>query len=88
MIVQLPNGRVVELSVELYLDLTDEEINELNGLGIHYTKECINPFYQPFNEKSSDARKAAEEDQDYEPGLDEIDDFDKLIDPDFKSDDV
>ena len=28
MILQLPNGRIIELSVEQYLDLTDEDIKE------------------------------------------------------------
>ena len=39
MIVQLPNGRIVECSLEQYLSLTDQEVNDLNGLSTSYTKE-------------------------------------------------
>ena len=44
MIVQLPNGRIVECSVEQYLSLTDDEIKDLNGLGVVYTKEVGDPL--------------------------------------------
>jgi hypothetical protein len=33
MIIQLPNGRIIECSVEQYLSLSDDEIKDLNGLG-------------------------------------------------------
>jgi|TARA_R100000084_G_scaffold109435_1_gene76714 hypothetical protein len=87
MIVQLPNGRIIECSVELYLDLTDEEINELNGLGPHYTKECVNPFYNHFSSDLSKARQVFEGDEEYEPSLDEIDELEKRNDADFFTDD-
>ena len=32
MIYQLPNGRIIELSVEQFLELDDTEVKELNGL--------------------------------------------------------
>ena len=44
MIIQLPNGRIIECSVEQYLALTDDEYNDLNGLSSAYTKEVVNPF--------------------------------------------
>ena len=31
MIYQLPNGRIIEISTEMYFELTDEEIMDLNG---------------------------------------------------------
>jgi len=56
MIYQLPDGRIVELSVETYLELSDSEIQELNGLSVYYTKSPTHPWYSPFN---SPAAKAA-----------------------------
>lgn len=51
MIIQLSNGRIIELSLEQYLDLTDSELQELNCLGLGYTKDCSNPFYNPYHGK-------------------------------------
>ena len=39
MIIQLPNGRIIECSVEQYLSFSAQEIKDLNGLGAAYTKE-------------------------------------------------
>ena len=90
MIIQLPNGRIIECSVESYLDLTDNDIQDLNGLGIQYTKESTNPFYSSFSKDNSKAKYIAIEDMDeeYEPRLDEIDDIDKRSDSDFIPDDI
>ncbi len=83
MIIQLPNGRILEVSLELYLELSDEEIRELNGLGVTYTNDIGNdPFYNSF----SKARAVAASDEEYEPDLDEIDSYIKLEDKDFQSD--
>lgn len=62
MIIQLPNGRIIECSVEQYLSLTDNELDELYGLGTAYTKEIQNPFYKPY----SAGKKAALEDMEEE----------------------
>ena len=48
MIYQLPNGRIIELSVEQFLELDDIEVKELNGLSSAYSLECSNPFYNLF----------------------------------------
>ena len=45
MIYQLPNGRIIELSIEEYLSLSDDEIRDLNGLSNDYTSDITNPFY-------------------------------------------
>ena len=50
MIYQLADGRIVELSVETFLELTDDEIHELSGLSSIYTKNVANPFYAPYNQ--------------------------------------
>ncbi len=90
MIIQLPNGRIIECSTEMYLDLSDEEIRDLNGLGVQYTRESTNPFYGQFSKDLSSAKKIAVEDMDeeYEPRLDEIDDEEKRLDSDFLPDDI
>ncbi len=90
MIYQLPNGRIIECSLEAYLELTDDDIKDLNGLGVQYTKESTNPFYGHFSKDNSNARKCAQEDmdQEYEPRLDEIDESEKRLDSDFLPDDI
>ena len=90
MIVQLPNGRIVECSLEQYLSLTDQEVNDLNGLSTSYTKEVGDPFYNKFSGKSvlETDPEILESVQEYEPGLDEIEAYEKLEDPYFHSDDV
>tara|TARA_R100000935_G_scaffold11163_2_gene22344 strand:+ start:13125 stop:13394 length:270 start_codon:yes stop_codon:yes gene_type:complete len=89
MIVQLPNGRIIECSLEQYLSLSDDEIKDLNGLSSAYTKEVVNPFYNSFS-----GRPVASHDdepefiEEHEPALDEMEAFEKLEDPYFHSDDV
>ena len=46
MIYQLPNGRIIEMSLEQYLEMDDMEIRDLNGLGKEYTSDITNPFYK------------------------------------------
>lgn len=85
MIVQLPCGRIIECSVEAYLDLEDHDIRELNGIGISYTKDYNDPFYNSF----SKASKAALEDIEKEyKHLYDIDDEEKLEDKYFHPDDI
>jgi hypothetical protein len=90
MIIQLPNGRIVECSIEQYLSLSDQEVNDLNGLSTSYTKEVGDPFYNKFSGKSvlETDPEILESVQEYEPGLDEIEAYEKLEDPYFHSDDV
>ena len=88
MIIQLPNGRIIECSVELYLSLTDTEVNELNGLGPQYTKENVNPFYNSYAVELRTAKHYYESDEEYEPKLDEINDEEKRLDSDYFSDDI
>ncbi len=49
MILQLPNGRIIELSTEEYLSMSDEDIKNLNTLGDIYTKDCLDPFYNLYS---------------------------------------
>jgi len=88
MIIQLPNGRIIECSLEQYLSLTDEEYNDLNGLSSAYTKEVGDPFYNKFSRTSVVDVIVSEQIEENEPALDEIDAFEKLDDPYFHSDDI
>ena len=72
MIIQLPNGRVIECSVEQYLSLSDDEVKELYGLSSAYTKEVNDPFYNMFSKGRQAAEKDMQDEEDYEPDLDEI----------------
>jgi hypothetical protein len=83
MIIQLANGRIIECSTEVYLSLTDEEVQELEGISTSYTKFVGNPFYNMFHK----GRDAAIQDMDdeYEPRLDEIDEREKMNDPYFNN---
>ena len=88
MIIQLPNGRIIECSVEQYLSLSDDEVKELYGLSSAYTKEVNDPFYNMFSKGRQAAEEDMEKEQDYEPDLNEIDSSEKLSDTYFHSDDV
>lgn len=43
MLYSLPTGKVIELSVQQYLELTDEEFEYL--ISINYGEEIQNPFF-------------------------------------------
>tara|TARA_R110002020_G_scaffold107192_2_gene249112 strand:- start:12528 stop:12797 length:270 start_codon:yes stop_codon:yes gene_type:complete len=89
MIIQLPNGRIIECSVEQYLSLTDDEYNDLNGLSSAYTKEVGDPFYNSSYKRNSVPTFVENEMiLENEPALDEVTSFEKLDDPYFHSDDV
>jgi|TARA_R110001592_G_scaffold24542_4_gene94489 hypothetical protein len=89
MILQLPNGRIIECSLEQYLSLTDEEYQDLNGLSSVYTKEVGDPFYNRFarHTKAPVQEDAIEHIEEHEPALDELTAYEKLDDPYFHSDD-
>jgi len=94
MIYQLPNGRIIEMSLETYLDLDDYEIRELNGLGKEFTSEAPNPFHKSTLSKNRTEKpeKCDEpeiwEIQEREPSLDEIKDIEKMEDKYFHRDDT
>ena len=83
MILQLPNGRIIELSVEQNLDLTDEDIKDLNGLGLGYTKECVNPFYNLYSSKVQEValEDISEEEEEILLSEDDIELLNNRIDP-------
>lgn len=92
MIYQLPNGRIIELSVEQFLDLNDTELKDLNGLSTAYSHECSNPFYNLFckstNDKEVSMVESLLEDEDFSQDLFEVDVQEKLDDQYFHRDDT
>jgi hypothetical protein len=90
MIYQLPNGRIIEMSLECYLDMNDDEIRDLNGLGKEYTSESPNPFYKSAVHTSKKYKQEPEvwDLQEREPNLDEIKDIEKMDDQYFHRDDT
>ena len=91
MIYQLPNGRIIEMSLEQFLELDDIEIRELNGLGKEYTSDITNPFYKSTlnsNKKEKPDEPEVWEFQEREPDLDEIKDIEKMDDQYFHRDDT
>ena len=72
MIYQLPNGRIIELSVEQFLELEDVEVKELNGLSSIYSHECSNPFYDLFSTGSNTDKLIGQDlltDDEFEPDI-------------------
>tara|TARA_B100001778_G_scaffold43882_1_gene31806 strand:- start:190 stop:480 length:291 start_codon:yes stop_codon:yes gene_type:complete len=96
MIYQLPNGRIIEMSLEQYLSLDDQELQELNGLGNEFSSEAPNPFYKSSLkdisrgkvDKPTDKNVDSDYIQEREPTLDEISDMDKLLDEYYHPDDI
>tara|TARA_R110001592_G_scaffold311_1_gene1804 strand:- start:32845 stop:33102 length:258 start_codon:yes stop_codon:yes gene_type:complete len=52
MLYQLRSGRTIEISIEQYLDMTDLELEELEGLGSMNTMEINNPWYNSYQKKT------------------------------------
>lgn len=86
MLIQLPSGKCIELSVEQYLRLSDQDVKELESLS--WGEEIEDPFaisvlrYGPASRSESDDEDE-EEDDEIEPELYDIPDEDKLTDFDF-----
>jgi len=69
MLYQLPNGKVVYLSVEQYLDLTDEDIQAIVATG--YGEQPTNPFYGSVINSPRSAQSYEDDDDFYnKDGLD------------------
>ena len=91
MIYQLPNGRIIEMSLEQYLEMDDIEIRDLNGLGKEYTSDITNPFYKSVvhsNRREKEETPEIWDIEEREPNLDEIKDIEKMGDSYFHRDDV
>ena len=61
MLYQLPSGRTIEISVEQYLDMTDDELRELDCLSSTHTMEINNPFFGSYTGKRKQYNKIHDE---------------------------
>lgn len=80
MIYQLPNGKIIRITVEEYLELTDEEITYI--VSLDYGESAANPWLGsslPYNSKRFDVEDYEESSEigdsqlpfdDYDEGLD------------------
>jgi hypothetical protein len=87
MLYQLPNGKVIEITIEQYLRLTDDELQEL--LAYNMGDVVDNPFFgSALDGKYMAQEDILEEDEEIEPDLPDIDELEKLTDKDFFRDDI
>lgn len=74
MLYQLPNGKVIEISTEQYIEMSDEELEYL--IAYNYGDVLENPWFgSVLSKQSSDVPEIL-------PDLIDISDEEKLIDPD------
>lgn len=83
MLYQLPNGKVVYLSIEQFLDLTDEDIQYL--MSIDYGEHIINPFsdsavVENTKEKYYDFDYLVTDDENTNDAVSDDEPFDDIID--------
>jgi hypothetical protein len=78
MIYQLPNGKIINISIETYLRMTDEDFKNLSESNVGYSLENTNPF--EICEAETVTVELIEEDDDY---FDIPDDIDLFLDEDF-----
>lgn len=87
MLYQLPNGKVIEITVDQYLRLTDDEIQEL--VAYNFGDVVDNPFFgSALDGKFMTQEDIWEVDEEIEPDLPDIDDLEKLSDEEFFRDDI
>lgn len=77
MIYQLPNGKIINISIETYLRMTDEDFKNLSESNVGYSLENTNPF--DICEAETVSVELIEDD-DY---FDIPDDIDPFLDEDF-----
>ena len=78
MLYQLPNGRVIEISTEQYIEMSDEELEYLIAYNYGDTQE--NPWF------GSVLMKQAKDEPDVLPDLIDVPEDEKLMDPDLDMD--
>ena len=64
MLYQLASGRTIEISLEQYLEMTDEELNDLEGLNFTNTMEINNPFYGTYRDTGRRQKKEQNDEHD------------------------
>jgi hypothetical protein len=83
MLYQLPNGKVIHLSIEEYLDLTDEDIQYM--MSLDFGEHIHNPFTgsavdKNIKEKFYDFEFLAEDDEEINNIISDDVPFDDIID--------
>jgi hypothetical protein len=77
MIYQLPNGKIINISIETYLRMTDEDFKNLSESNVGYSLENTNPF--DICEAETVSVELIEDDDHF----DIPDDIDPFLDEDF-----
>jgi hypothetical protein len=82
MLYQLKNGNTVDLSVEVFLNKTDQDLRDLEGSGWGF--ELSDPFFNSITTSKSIVTEAELQSMDFErePDLCELSAGDKLIELD------
>jgi hypothetical protein len=83
MLYQLPNGKVIYLTIEQYLELSDEDITYMVSTG--YGEYTLNPFTDSAVVENT---KEKYYDFDYLPSDDEIENQNDIISDDTPFDDI
>jgi len=86
MLYQLPSGRTIEIPIDTYLDMTDDELSELDCLSDSFTMEMNDPFYKPYSKGKAPKKKPLSPDKKY--GVDNQSNNEKLSDEYFHRDDI
>lgn len=81
MLYQLPNGKVIEISTEQYLEMTDEELEYL--IAYNYGDVQENPWFG-----SVLLKQEKEDDPEVLPEITDLSEADKLLDLDINYDDI
>jgi len=81
MIYQLPNGKIINISIETYLRMTDEDFKNLSESNIGYSLENTNPF-EICEAETVTVELIDDTDDDYFDIPDDIDPFLDFLDED------
>jgi hypothetical protein len=83
MIINLPNGKSIEVPLEVYLRMTDEDYEYL--MSINWGDDILNPFESSVLLYGEAKTEIIEEDE-YEEDILDVDNLDKLQDLDVQPD--
>lgn len=68
MMYQLPSGKVIQITLEQYLEMTDEDIQYM--VSINYGDYIRNPFYGSATRAKAKKKKVEEDPEDIDTGID------------------
>ncbi len=78
--INLPNGKSIEMSLEVYLRMTDDDYEYL--LSVNWGDDVLNPFAGSVLLYGESTEKFVDEEDDDEENIEEMSDLDKLQDID------